>query len=291
MPLSRRALLAAIGGVGVLGAGGAIAGDRSWRHGLRQLVDPVPEPPSNVPHVAPAPTVSGSFRSAARGGRDVGWTIAYPDGVRRAGLPVALVLHGRGDSHRTVFDSHAWGRFLAAAVKQGTPPYAIAAVDGGNHTYWHRRADGDDPQRMIVDEFLPMLRARGLRTARLGVAGWSMGGYGALLLAERLGAAACAVVAVDSPALWLHPGDSAPGAFDDREDFLRNDVFAKRPQLHGVPIRVAIGTSDPFYRGARVFVRGLDPPAAVDFSPGGHDVAFWRHAAPGQIRFLGAHLG
>jgi enterochelin esterase-like enzyme len=200
------------------------------------------------------------------------------------------VLHGRGDSHRTVFGSHAWDRFLAQAVAAGTAPFALAAVDGGDHGYWHRRANGDDAQQMIVTEFLPMLQQRGLRTSRLGLAGWSMGGFGALLLAERLGAEACAVVAVDSPALWVRAGDSASGAFDNRADFARNDVFAGRPKLAGIPLRVAIGTSDPFYRATRTFVSGLAPRPDVDFSLGGHDLAFWRHSAPAQLRFLGAHL-
>ncbi|MBV9098912.1 MAG: esterase, partial [Frankiaceae bacterium] len=70
-----------------------------------------------------------------------------------------------------------------------------------NHTYWHRRSDGDDPQLMLLTEFIPLLASRGLRTDRLGLAGWSMGGYGALLLAERIGPSRCAAVAVDSPAL------------------------------------------------------------------------------------------
>src|SRR5947199_301181 len=76
------------------------------------------------------------------------------------------------------FAAHALQHFLSAAVKRGTPPFALAAVDGGRDTYWHRRADGDDPQAMLLEEFLPMLTKQGLRTDSFGVTGWSMGGYG-----------------------------------------------------------------------------------------------------------------
>ena len=135
-----------------------------------------------------------------------------------------------------------------------------------------------------------MLRSRGLRTERIGLSGWSMGGYGALLLAERLGRTGCAAVAVDSPALWLRAGDTAPGAVDGAADYHRNDVFAGRPRLAGMPVRVAIGTSDPFYVATKAFVAGLQPRPATDFSIGGHTLAFWRHSAPAQLRFLGQHL-
>jgi dienelactone hydrolase len=287
--VSRRALL--LGAAGIATAGGAAAvvvETPGARTRLDHLVHPVPEPSYSVPP-QDAAFVSGSFVSTARRGRRVGWSIAYPPGSRS--LPVVVVLHGRSNNHTDVFGGgHAWGHYLLAAVASGTPPFAVAAVDGGEHSYWHRRADGDDPQRMLLTEFVPLLARRGLRTDRIGLAGWSMGGFGALLLAERLGAAKCAVVAVDSPALWTSASDTAPGAFDGAADYRANDVFSGRPWLRGIAVRVAIGTADPFYRATRSFVAGLTPRPAVDFSRGGHDSAFWRHSAPHQIAFLGEHL-
>ena len=289
MPLSRRALIVGAAGLGAAAAtGAALEGPRAW-HRADALIHPAPEPHVTVPAVKTGGIVAGAFTSAARGGRGVRWAIAYPPGSSKT-LPVALVLHGRGDNFATAFGSHALDRFLAAVVGQGTPPFALASVDGGDHTYWHRRRNGDDPQRMLVEEFIPLLAQRGLRTARIGLSGWSMGGYGALLLAERLGSAGCAGVAVDSPALWLRASQTAPGAFDDAGDYAANDVFAGRSRLSAVPVRVAIGTSDPFYAATRSFVAGLHPRPATDFSVGGHTPAFWRHSATGQLRFLGHAL-
>jgi enterochelin esterase-like enzyme len=204
-------------------------------------------------------------------------------------MPFLLVLHGRGNNHRDVLGNHHLGAFLAATVRGGTPAFALVAVDGGDHSYWHRRKSGEDPQTMITEELLPILAGRGLRTARFGVGGWSMGGYGALLLAERLGPTRVAACAVDSPALWVHAGDSAPGAFDDRADFHENDVIARHADLSGIPVRVACGTSDPFVPGVRALLAAV-PTAEHDLSPGGHDLAFWQHAAPGQLAFVGQHL-
>ncbi|MBV9098911.1 MAG: hypothetical protein JO079_12735 [Frankiaceae bacterium] len=67
-------------------------------------------------------------------------------------------------------------------------------------------------------------------------------------------------------------------------------MIANCARLSGIPLRIAIGTSDPFYATTRMFASELTPPPVTDFSLGGHDVAFWRHSAPQQIAFLGAHL-
>ena len=85
-------------------------------------------------------------------------------------------------------------------------------------------------------------------------------------------------------------GDTAPGAFDGAADYERNNVYDGRRRLSGVPVRFAIGTSDPFYVATKAFVAGLTPRPATDFSVGGHTLAFWRHSAPAQLRFLGRHL-
>jgi pimeloyl-ACP methyl ester carboxylesterase len=232
--------------------------------------------------------VSGRFRSQAMGGRSVGWTVCLPPGVRAAGLPVCVVLHGRGDTHRAAF---TWlGLQHLLGVVAANRPFALASVDGGADSYYHPRSDGTDAQAMVTTEYLPVLARLGLRTDRFGLFGWSMGGYGALLLAEHLGSSRVAAVAVDSPALWLHPGDSAAGAFDDAEDFARNDVFARRNRLARIPVRVVVGRRDPFLTATRSFVTGVPDLAAAVVRDGGHDAAFWRATAPAQLAFVAAAL-
>ena len=118
-----------------------------------------------------------------------------------------------------------------------------------------------------------------------------MGGYGSLLLAETLGESRIAFAAIDSPALWLQPGESANGAFDDREDFPRNDVFAKRPQLAGIPARVMCGLSDPLLAATRAFVQGVPDLVAADFPAGKHDSAFWTSTGVSQLAPIARALG
>ena len=56
------------------------------------------------------------------------------------------------------------------ATRSGSANFAVVCVDGGD-TYWHRRANGDDPAGMIMHEVLPRAAAAGLRTGRVGVTG------------------------------------------------------------------------------------------------------------------------
>lgn len=245
-------------------------------------------PAGTVPDVVGVPSTSGTFVSRARKGREVGWTIAAP--ASDTALPVVVALHGYGDDHADFFGQHlGYDRFLAAHITAGGAPFAIASVDGGNR-YWHRRADGDDPASMVVDEFLLLLARRGFDTARLGLTGYSMGGYGALHLAGVLGSSRVRAVSAISPALWTQAGETARGAFDDPEDFRANTVLGRQRSLDGVAVRVDCGTGDGFEPAVRTYVDGFATAPAGGFEAGGHTTAYWRRLAPQQLTFLGRHL-
>lgn len=285
----RRALV--LGGGAVVLAAGAGAG---WRT-LSAPVEPGPLP---TPTSSAGPLDGGAFTSRACG-RDVSWQLALPPGHAAAdGLPVALVLHGRGGDAAAAFAGLALGGYLADVVAAGTPPFALASVDGGDHGYWHRRASGEDTQAMLLEEYLPLLAQMGLRTDRVGAFGWSMGGYGALLLAQTTartttqtaGPSRVVAVAASSPALWSRASDTAAGAFDDAADFAAHDVVGNASALAGVPVRLACGDSDPFASATHAFAPTVPDLASTDFGPGAHDRAYWRSTAPGQLRFLGSAL-
>ena len=279
--LSRRAFLG--GAVGVAGlAGGALVVP-----GVHDRLFGPPDPPHPLPAVAAGRVVEGSFPSAAMR-RRVKVLVAYPGDVVE-GLPVLLQLHGRDDQPSNAFRSHHLDVYLADAVRRGVPPFAVVAPEGGKHSYWHQRADGTDPQRMLVDELLPLLADHGLRTDRIAVGGWSMGGYGALLLAETLGPARVAACVPDSPALFRDDKDYATGSFDSAADFDAHDVVARSGRLAGIPTRVSCGTSDPFIGEVRELLR-RGPQIEHLLGPGGHNAAWWQHAAPSQLAFAGRHL-
>ncbi|MFL6107990.1 MAG: alpha/beta hydrolase, partial [Marmoricola sp.] len=138
-------------------------------------------------------------------------------------------------------------------------------------------------------EFVPLLAERGLDTERLGLFGWSMGGYGALLVAGKQRLPVKGVV-VSSPALFTSPGATAPGAFDSPADFAANNVFGHPSWLDGLTLRLDCGLQDPFYAASRDLAGRLDRRPAGGFVAGGHDRTFWRRVAPAQLEFLGKLL-
>ena len=277
--VSRRGLLG--GSLAVLALGATGAGIALERGGGA---------PSGVPNSANIETVSGSFRSARRGGADTGWTLARPAGHSSAALPVLVVLHGRGGDHTSAFGGGLYlDRFLADAVRRGIPPFALASVDGGDHSYWHPRRYGDSAG-MVVHEFLPLLAAQGLDTTRIGLLGWSMGGYGALYLAGALGTSRVAVAVAESPAIWHEARQSAAGAFDDAADFDAHAIFGRLDLLAGLALRVDCGDRDGFAPVTRDLRAALAATPAGDIEPGGHDFAFWRSQAAAQLAFVGVHL-
>jgi S-formylglutathione hydrolase FrmB len=276
MSLSRRRFLVGggVAGAAVLGAGSV--------PGVRRRLLGSPSSPHAIPSGPTGLVVSGSFRSSAMAAV-VGWSIVYPDSP--APLPMMLHLHGRTGSHT---DVRHLAPFLSDGVRHGLTPFAVVGVDGGDHSYYHRRANGTDPERMILAELLPMLSARGLGVDRFAVGGVSMGGYGALLLAETLGSRVLACVA-DSPAIFPRFQDSAAGAFDGAGDFAAHDVLAGASRLAAIPLRVTCGTSDPFLPGVRALLAKV-PSASQELGPGAHNRAWWDHTAPAQLAFVGRHL-
>ena len=282
--LNRRAALRLSAGAAV-GAAGALALNGLLTPQIASGAPPAPpaplEPVTTDSSVQPT-MLTGSFVSATRGGVTTNWAIARPPGQTQPLRPL-IALHGKGGDAATVMAGGV-ERGLAQAIAAGLPPFAVVSVDGGG-SYWHKRASGEDSGAMVLDELIPLLDAQGLDTSRVAFLGWSMGGYGALLLGARLGAARTAAIAAVSPALWLSSAASAPGAFDGADDFTANSVFGL-PALASIPIRIDIGTSDPFYTATQEFIAQLPHRPAGGSGPGGHDADYWSSQLSGELDWI-----
>ncbi len=250
-------------------------------------------PAPSLAHSPPGPSFSGTFYSAARR-RAVGYTIAYPPG-HGAGdqLPLVIMLHGYGADHRNALAGLSPAQALALKV-EGRPlrPVAMVTVDGGDG-YWTPHP-GDNPMAMVIDELVPRCQRRGLGRAprRIGTMGISMGGYGALLLAEKY-PHLITVVAAISPAIWTSYAQARAanaGAYASAAAFTANDAITHAGALARLPVRVATGYDDPFYPGVRVLARALPAAAVVHFAAGCHTSPFFLAQEPPSLAFLARHL-
>ena len=256
-------------------AGASAVGIVGWDR-VAHEVGLLESPDADVP-ASGTEVVTNRFVSTFVGG-GVRWSLAVP---RTGAAALIVCLHGRGDDHRFAFETVRLHDFVAAAGA----PLAVVSVDGGSDTYWHGRRGGPDPLSMLMSELLPRAdRAIGERLPRV-VSGWSMGGYGALLAAERYRDEFHGVCAA-SPAIWSRSSEAAPGAFDDAADFRAHDVLAGTAALRDLPVRVDCGLGDPFLGTSRQLVARLDAASAdveSRFTAGYHDAAYWRSVPPPQI--------
>ncbi|MFM6850367.1 MAG: alpha/beta hydrolase-fold protein [Terrabacter sp.] len=258
MPRRRAVLRAAVG----LGAAAALVG-----------VSSCSDAPDGV-------SLSDGVLDTRHGADSPRWRLAVPRGATARGLVVAL--HGAGGDSDNAFS-------LGYADAVATTGLALVSVDG-RRSYWHARADGTDTGAMVRDELIPLaLKRSGLPPlTRVGLLGWSMGGFGALLLASDLGASRVTGVVAASAALWLRGSETPARAYDGREDFERHSIFNRVEQLADIPVRLDCGLSDPFIAANRILAGRL---ARVEthFEPGGHDDAWWSGHAAAEMGWLAQH--
>ena len=273
--MSRRAFL--VGGVSVAGAGvlagaGVVTDVLPGGPALRRALG-MTGPDGQIPDAPAGPATTERVRSAARG-RDVDLVVMRPaDAPER--LPVCLALHGRGGSARSYL-AMGTPRFLTAATRNGVPPFAVVAVDGGD-TYYV-----DGALRMLRDELPGWLDERDLPapTAALGI---SMGAFGALRYARER---ALRGVAVAGPALFRSWQEAQTRhVFRDERHWAANEPLRHPPR---VPLAIWCGTEDPFVDAARDLAARTG--ARADIGPGAHDGGYFLRVFPGMLRFAGARL-
>jgi pimeloyl-ACP methyl ester carboxylesterase len=249
----------------------------------------------DVPYSSPRGVVFHARELRSRYVRGaVTYDVAIAEGVDPHTVDRAIyVLPGRGLAAREVFASLNYGAPFAALMRAHPllRRTVLVAVDAGE-SYFHSRASGENRLALVTDE-LPRAVAQftGTPLRDEALIGMSMGGFGALLAAEREPARYRAV-AVAGPALFPSYADergSVGDAFDSAADFARYDVVAHAAALRGRPVRIRCGANDPFVPGVRAFAKEC-PSADVLVEKGCHDDGFWRASARALLEFVAAHL-
>ena len=294
---SRRALLLGVGLAPVLGSCATVRpGNTATPAPSAPPASTASASPSRTPKPASTPAgdgtrVYGTLDSPATG-QTHNWAVIYPPGSSvKAKLPVAIVLHGGGDTFDAVnhLNYHV---HLGEAVRAGVRPFALAAINGG--VLWWQKMNGQDAGALVATDFVRMLANRGLDTSRLALTGWSMGGWGALRLAgNELAGKVRAVAPISTP---LYPdAAAAPDDWMSEAEFSANNPYTHPQWVAGLPVWLACGTSDQFFPGNASFADILGrtpgvPPVQTHFTEGNHDFDFWRSIVADQFRFLGEQL-
>lgn len=224
-------------------------------------------------------------------GRRLPVSVVVPAGAG-SGSPLLVFLHGRDGTE----DSELKGELFEALADLGERAPIVAFPFGEEASYWHDRADGGWAS-YVLEEVIPEVADRvGADMNRVAVGGISMGGYGAYNLARLAPGRFCAVGG-HSPALWLTAGETAPGAFDDAEDFAANDVLAgvgaDPAAFTGQPVWLDAGDEDPFLPGDQAFADAVET-AGGDLTehiwPGEHEPGYWDGHLDEYMRFYARAL-
>jgi len=203
------------------------------------------------------------------------------------------MLHGFGGNHVDALVGMSPAQAVALQVDDhGLAPMAVVTVDGGGG-YWTPHP-GDDPMGMVIDELLPLCQKLGLGRPpqKIGTMGISMGGYGAIILAEKYPDLISAVAAI-SPAIWTsysQAHSANPGAYASPGAFRAYDAVTHAHALAGKPVRLASGDQDPFLPGVEALLQALPPGAAASVSHGCHTDPFFLAEEPPSLAFLARHL-
>ena len=182
-----------------------------------------------------------------------------------------VLLHGRGGGPSGMLSQSLFD----ALADLGSRAPVVLLPDGGDHSYWHNRADGRWGS-MVLREIVP-------RNGRVAIGGISMGGYGALLLGAQRHFCA---IGGHSPALWFSGADSAAGAFDNAADYARHDIV-NHPPHYSAPVWIDVGTEDPFHSAAVHYAHEIH--AQLHVWPGGHDSRYWHSHLRQYLAFYARH--
>jgi S-formylglutathione hydrolase FrmB len=215
---------------------------------------------------------------------------AVPDS---AALPVVYYLHGDPGEPADIFHA-GLKRLLDGYIAAGGTPFVVAAPDGNSSlhddTEWGDASDGsDEVETFLLRTVVPTVEGSHPRPAGLrALAGFSMGGYGAMNIALRHPDLFAQVVSIAG----YFELDDPSRMFATAQARLANTPLAHLDQARGKRVLLLEdqGESLALVRGQSLAVK--DPLAGQGATvvwrrdPGAHDLAFVLAELPRVARFL-----
>ena len=244
--------------------------------------------------------------------RSVPYCIILPpsyDADRARHFSILYFLHGLGDNEQSFIHTGAWNLTEDMREKGEMKEFLIATPGGGASFYINSKDGKERYEDFLLQEFFPFIEkhyrvtpGRGHR----GIAGISMGGYGALHLAFRhpqlfISVSAHSPALIEKLPLFLGPAPNSPrarvlgsvfgippdAAFWDRNSPL---AIARTADLRGLKIYFDCGDQDDygFDAGAASLDKVLASrhiPHEYHLYPGHHDPGYFGEHLPASLVF------
>jgi S-formylglutathione hydrolase FrmB len=216
-----------------------------------------------------------------------------PPGPDSSSIPVVYFLHGYPGAAQDCF-SAGMAQLLNRRLEEGYPPVVVACPDGNGEqhsdTEWANSANGSDlvMSRVLAD--VAAVEGAHRRPAALRViAGFSMGGYGAMNIAMQNPGVFGTVVSI-----------SGYFVIDDLSDMFgnipavmeRNDPSAHPSWARGMKVILEEDADDPLplVRGQAAWMAGLlrkaGVPATLRIMPGSHSWSYALRALQDSFTYL-----
>ena len=217
-----------------------------------------------------------------------------PPGPDSATIPVLYFLHGYPGTARDPF-ADGLAQTLNKLLQEGYPPFVFASVDGNGErhadTEWANSNDGSDlVMDRVVDAAIPAVEGTHMRdAAHRAIAGFSMGGYGAMNIAMQNPGVFGQVVSI---AGYFVVNDLSDMLGDVPAVIARNTPSAHPWQARGLQVLLDEDASDPYplIRGQAAQMGGLlrkyGVPTTVHIQPGTHDWTYAMSALRYSFTFL-----
>ncbi|MGH9745725.1 MAG: alpha/beta hydrolase [Candidatus Acidiferrales bacterium] len=245
--------------------------------------------------------------------RAVPYCILLPpsyDAEKARRYPVLYFLHGLGDNEQMFLHSGGWNLIEDLWEQRHLGEFLIVTPAAGASFYINSRDGKQRYEDFFLREFVPAIERR-YRTepgrTKRGIAGFSMGGYGALRLAflhpELFGSVSVhsAALMEKLPAIGVAAAEQSPrmkllgdvfGSPPDREFWDRNNplTLARAARIEGLKIYFDCGADDGygFNAGAVTLDKILlsrHIPHEFHINPGGHDWEYFATQLPASLAF------